>query len=103
MEIGSAFGDRNHIARAQFHEEAIQAVVVYAWKSVSKAEDLLYSSQEGKRRQEKTGTTYKPLVRNLVMGDSGALRVQIHSQERLHGPERHTSREMEFGGECDIA
>lgn len=50
MKLGPALGDRNYIARAQFNEEAIQAVVVYAWEPVSKEEDLLYSSEKRERR-----------------------------------------------------
>lgn len=46
MKLSPAAGDRNYIARAQFNEEAIQAVIVYAWESVSKEEDLLYSSEK---------------------------------------------------------
>lgn len=30
MELGPVLSDRNHVARAQLHEEPIPAVVVYA-------------------------------------------------------------------------
>jgi hypothetical protein len=46
MEIGSGFSDRNHIARAQLHEETILAVIVYAWELVS-LRHFLYRSKEG--------------------------------------------------------
>lgn len=36
MELSPVLGDRNHVARAQLHEKPIPAIVVYAWKTVSR-------------------------------------------------------------------
>lgn len=36
MAVGPVLGDGNHVARAQLHEKTILAVIVYAWKTVSK-------------------------------------------------------------------